>query len=86
MNDPGDECQCADCTPRKKIFYRANTVLLGVAMAFLLLGTLGCRSKTETDSFLVIEVLQRRGLIHWYTPDQREVLRQEIQHTLENKR
>ena len=53
-----------------------------VIILFIILS--GCRSKSETDSFLVMELLQRRQLLHWYTPEQREVLRQEIERVLKN--
>ena len=44
-----------------------------------------CRDKHETDSYLLVELLQREQLLHWYTVEQREILRQKIEHTLRNK-
>jgi hypothetical protein len=54
-------------------------------MMLVFLLSVSCRGKAENDSYLVLELLQRRGLIYWYTPEQREVLRQEIQFILKEK-
>lgn len=59
---------------KKALFLLASVVLLA-----------GCRSKPETDSYLVMEVLQRRGLIYYYSVDQREQLRQEIYYVLKDR-
>jgi len=46
----------------------------------LILVAAGCgKPKAETNSYLVVEMLQRRGLISWYTNDQREQLRAEVE-------
>lgn len=67
--------------------YRAHMFLFGVAMIFFMLGLSSCRSKEETDSFIIVEMLQReRG--PWcvgYTVEQREILRQQIEQALRNK-
>lgn len=41
-----------------------------------------CRDRDEVDSFLVVNLLMNKGIINWYTPEQREILRQEIEMVL----